>query len=264
MTSEEAVYRIGPVAGKGLGVFATRDIKRGERIISESPLIVISERDYFAADVERAFNRLSDTDKARYMSLASAHNFDVKSWPDSQVPSPKHSDYIRKKEQYEARIAREKSLLSVYQTNNVEREYGSAVFDHFSRFNHSCLPNAMFAWNTNIGKQTVHALDHIPAGEEITVSYIDPIHSTNTRQYLLSYYGFKCKCPACQDTGTDAFAGDSTQRRSGIRELRDAIDELRPNAMADAKAEDALLTAYWKTVSLMLEEGLRNAEVGRK
>jgi hypothetical protein len=57
------------VPGKGLGVFATRDIKKGHLILAEQPLIRIQLMHYLAVDGEAEFNKLSDEQKTSYLSF---------------------------------------------------------------------------------------------------------------------------------------------------------------------------------------------------
>ncbi|KAM3540395.1 hypothetical protein ARSEF1564_006677 [Beauveria bassiana] len=53
---------------------------------------------------------------------------------------------------------------------------GKALFALLSRINHSCVPNTHWVFNTAIERLTVHAIRHIRAGEQITISYIqDPL-----------------------------------------------------------------------------------------
>eukprot|EP01006_Ploeotia_vitrea_P006468 TRINITY_DN13219_c0_g1_i1.p1 TRINITY_DN13219_c0_g1~~TRINITY_DN13219_c0_g1_i1.p1 ORF type:complete len:131 (-),score=14.69 TRINITY_DN13219_c0_g1_i1:27-419(-) len=76
---------------------------------------------------------------------------------------------------------------------------GIGVFEHFSRFNHSCSPNC-----------TVHiahsCLDVVTTsavvdGDELTVSYL-PAGGQGRAQRkdeLRKGWGFDCDCPQCQD-----------------------------------------------------------------
>ncbi|KAG9019751.1 hypothetical protein FRB90_009621 [Tulasnella sp. 427] len=77
-----------------------------------------------------------------------------------------------------------------------------AVFPIASRaFNHSCLPNATACYRYDNGFiwQDTRALTDIEVGEEITISYIDPASSLQSRRAALRHnYGFECKCTRCQ------------------------------------------------------------------
>ncbi|KAJ1720402.1 hypothetical protein LPJ61_006165, partial [Coemansia biformis] len=70
--------------------------------------------------------------------------------------------------------------------------------------NHSCLPNAGFAYSTTSGRQVVRALADIAEGDEVTLSYTDGLLPRTERQKLLSaVYFFECTCAKC--------AGDSAR-----------------------------------------------------
>ena len=76
------------------------------------------------------------------------------------------------------------------------------VYTKASNFNHSCSPNAIFLTNPNTGELRIHALDNIPPGDEIFVSYIsaDRFHGKprQVRQdALLAEYHFTCACSLC-------------------------------------------------------------------
>ena len=98
------------------------------------------------------------------------------------------------------------------------------IFLRASRFNHSCRPNAYFAWNGTSRRLTVHAILDIPKNAEIFINYLPQDYLkpvTARRQALRRKYGFFCCCVACeQDT---AFGASSSERRSSMRTLNENI-----------------------------------------
>jgi SET and MYND domain-containing protein len=80
----------------------------------------------------------------------------------------------------------------------------SAIFPTASFLNHSCAPNCSRATDET-GLISITALYDIPAGTEITISYIDVKNRTteSRRPELSGYYRFTCGCARCEDT-TDA------------------------------------------------------------
>ncbi|PNS16370.1 hypothetical protein CAC42_104 [Sphaceloma murrayae] len=66
--------------------------------------------------------------------------------------------------------------LAVWQSNRRFFDgvitFGSFVGDHVSKLRHSCRPNAEYVYNEETGNITVHAINNIDAGEEITISYL--------------------------------------------------------------------------------------------
>lgn len=159
-------FTIKDVPGKGLGAFATRDIAKGELILAEKPLLQIELAHYIAEDVEAAFNQLPKDKKEIYMGLASAHGQDPARYPSatsSEVRDRRERTRIR--EQHEARIGDEKTVLSVCITNAMQVEDGAGIFEIASRFNHECVPGACFSWDEEQKIETIHAVRDIVEGE---------------------------------------------------------------------------------------------------
>jgi len=77
---------------------------------------------------------------------------------------------------------------------------GTAFYAVQSCINHSCQPNAhAIRFEQDLNCSAVIIAKHsIPAGEEITISYIDESLSYEERQEALKDYGFVCKCLLCQ------------------------------------------------------------------
>ncbi|KAJ2802536.1 hypothetical protein H4R21_002383 [Coemansia helicoidea] len=64
--------------------------------------------------------------------------------------------------------------------------------------NHSCLPNAAFAYSPASGRQVVRALADIAEGDEVTLSYADGLLPRAERRKLLdAVYFFHCSCAKC-------------------------------------------------------------------
>ena len=122
----------------------------------------------------------------------------------------------------------------------------AAVFATIARFNHSCIPSCYAAWNPNLGRQTVHALRAISAGEELTIAYLGGTawdgRRSRRREELWRKYRFWCTCEACSLSG-ESFAC-SEARRANLFEALELL--LRPeDALGTAlrRPEDALGTA---------------------
>ena len=101
----------------------------------------------------------------------------------------------------------------------------SGIFEHASRFNHSCIPNAHFTWNPDIGQDgqgrlTVHAIRDIAFGDEVVVNYRTE-NSYKERaarmQELRDDYGFNCTCPVC--------ATHSVQSEQNRRSMAQIVDD---------------------------------------
>ena len=123
------------------------------------------------------------------------------------------------------------------------------IFVESSRFNHSCVPNAVFVWNSNSGQLTEHAIINIPAYAEIFINYRpeDYFDKVQQRSYNLRYYDFQCTCDACQPNTRVGAA--SAQRRATMLNLKGNIYrnrnatqfDIRNQRLADIKAFSQLL-----------------------
>ncbi|TKY74311.1 Histone-lysine N-methyltransferase ASHR1 [Spatholobus suberectus] len=80
------------------------------------------------------------------------------------------------------------------------RPVGTGLYPVISIINHSCLPNSVLVFE---GKSAlVRAVQHIPTGTEVLISYIETAGSTMTRQKVLKeQYLFTCTCPRCSKGG---------------------------------------------------------------
>lgn len=243
-------------------MFATRDLSPGTRILAEYPLILIPMAQYYRADIEAAFATMTAQNRKKYFSLASNHGQDPKAWPPAIHPHLSSDEKRRIEEQHSARIGNEASLISIFQTNCMQNNDGAAIFYDCSRINHSCLPNAFFAWNNNIAQQTIHAISMIKEGEEVTISYVDPFHNKVARAWELHHYGFSCRCRACGDdlNNDDKFAGESCERRFRLRALSEGQTV---EFVGDAAWErQEKITRALEIAGLMREEGLFSQELG--
>ncbi|KAF2122694.1 hypothetical protein BDV96DRAFT_608623 [Lophiotrema nucula] len=254
--ADGAPYDIRAITGKGFGCFAINDIKRGTRILEESPLLSTPIGFYFHEDIKAEFDKLSPTDQALYFSLHSAHGQNPASWPGHVHPMVAEKGKKRILEQHNARIGKKPSIVSIFQTNCMEKESGAAVYVHASRFNHACNPNAGFQWNPAIKKETIHAVRDIRAGEEITLSYCDATQNKAARLYQLKHYGFVCDCPACaDDDDPDSFAAKSAARRYRLSELQRELEPVRGWALHKAGTKDGFAQYLLEYIGLLIEEG---------
>ena len=188
------LYKIQAAPGKGQGMFADGDIKAGVRILTEEVLFSIADK---TLD-ERIGDRISES--FGYLTPSQQQEFGTLHCPDSR------------------RNIYWTPLLRRYFANAFEMTVGaSGVFLKASRINHSCCPNACFAWNRYLGRLTIHAMVDIPAGEEITISYGRPFITLQERQAMFRRcFGFVCDCPACRRASQGDQDGEMRRQRMGI------------------------------------------------
>lgn len=176
----------------GLGLLASRNIKRGELILAEKPLIKIKQnvpKLQLNFHVENQVSKLSDQDKAKIFELH-----------DNQIP---------------------KSLVGIFKTNSYmlgKKSQFCGLFYKMARMNHSCLPNASHHWVESENLQKVFALKDISLGEEICTSYINLYEDTLGRKRILkkSFY-FDCTCELC--VKESSYMEKSDERRIILNDL---------------------------------------------
>ncbi|KAF2175236.1 SET domain-containing protein, partial [Zopfia rhizophila CBS 207.26] len=255
--AETEYYKVLPIPGKGYGCIALKSIKRGTRILADSPLLILEKAHYFHADIQAEFDKLSPADKKLYFTLHSAHNQDPSSWPRKIADSVTDRESKRIEEQHNARVGKEPTLISIFQTNCMEKDGGAAVFPNAARFNHSCNPNACFTWNSAIGKETIHTMKDIKADEEITLGYCDTTHDKATRRWELKHYGFFCDCLACtgDESDPDSFAAKSAARRFRLMELEQEMEPLRGVFLELGAKKEGFVNQLLELAKLLIEEG---------
>lgn len=201
MTHQSPVYKIVPIPDAGLGVVATSFISRGDLILSESPILTVDSAlvdgiGGAEALIESSLRSLPKDEQQAFLSL---HN----------VYGPELPPF-----------------LGVFKTNSIVLDVNATetgVFLECSRFNHSCVPNAMYSWNKT--KEVVYAIKDIEPGEQITVSYLGQELSKGVRSdrqlKLFSSFGFECLCEACAKSPDEIEASD--RRRRNIARMEEII-----------------------------------------
>ncbi|KAM0349658.1 hypothetical protein ACHAPU_003487 [Fusarium lateritium] len=149
----------------GWGAFAVRELKHGDKILVEKPLLSADTTTLF-----REFDKLSEP--LRDIALGLHANSSCK------PGTPQ--------------------IKAIWTTNCFSTGGGdeAGLFPISSRFNHSCYPkqnvNYYYSDIGNVLEMEITA-DTVKAGEELTISY----GILRTPVDLYFRYGFKCRCGAC-------------------------------------------------------------------
>ena len=196
--SNSSIFTI-HTSATGKGSFASRDIQRGDLILSEKPIFSMptgGPAPLMCSSMEVAVGNLPPTHLDGYLSLQNSHD------TCSCFPNP---------------------LLGLFATNAIATSDGNGgVCLGASRFNHSCSPNAKYSFNSNTGEIRIYALGTIPRGEELFISYIGLYQNRRSRQEnLRPGYHFTCACSIC--SLPDAESKKSDARRQRLKELREII-----------------------------------------
>ena len=211
----KAAFSLKRTHARGVGLFASRNIAAGERLLAEAPLATWSVA-VGATSVEKC--RSFDDMVARLSKEITGSILRL-----SQSP----------------RYGQMQSLLGTWQTNGLPINYESttrpgtttselasrkeaAVFATICRLNHCCSPNVHFEWNGALGLGTVHALVDIAVGRELVISYLPPggLTRETRRAQLLADHGFECQCAKCSLAGDALAMSDARQRAIGQMMLR--------------------------------------------
>ena len=217
-------YIVRESPGKGQGIFAARDISKGERVLVDKPFFTVA-KPYNNQKVLEEFERLPLARRQQYMQL---------SCPDRRDVSVT-------------------DVTCIFEANCFNIGESAAVFLTATRFNHSCLPNTYYAWS---GSEIVfHSMIHISEGAEMTISYGYPFLSRLERWSQLHIYNFRCTCPACEQT---SFGRESESRRLAMKALEEQIIMFQ-SALDKALLSYGLidpLTAILRLIEVIKEEGL--------
>jgi hypothetical protein len=216
------LYKIADAGATCLGAFALKQFSRGDLILSETPLFKIKELESSA--IETKVSNLASKEREQYFSLANAF----------------------------AGSNSKGTVVGIFQSNSMslDDEY-TGIFVEACRFNHSCLPNARYSWNSNVNRLTIHALRSIAVGEEIFVSYLASRgvygSTRSARQARLARYGFTCACVACKLQGPEAAKSD--QRRTEVANIWEAVPYYPPSQSKKR------LTEIARAIHILQEEG---------
>lgn len=83
------------------------------------------------------------------------------------------------------------------------QEIGVGLYPSLSLLNHDCGPNCVMVFEGT--KLQLRAVRDIKPGDEITISYVDPLAlSEERRKQLQEQYHFTCHCQRCESADTDA------------------------------------------------------------
>lgn len=217
----KALFEQQDIPGKGKGLVATRHISPGTVLISESPLFTtesLEDANTIEKDLARIVRGLPKDDQRAFLLLH--NNF-------KGEPNP-FSNIVR----------------SNGYPLGPSSEIGG-IFPLVSRINHSCRPNAQHAYNEKLKSMLVHAVREIPAGEELTLSYLNGGPSTQRKQILKDNFRFDCTCELCSLPSSDLAKSDDRLRRA--QSLDEAIGDSKRVRNSPERALDdcrALRTIY--------------------
>ncbi|KAF8513962.1 hypothetical protein JB92DRAFT_2811742 [Gautieria morchelliformis] len=181
-------YEIRDAPGKGLGVFATRNIAFGEIIVVERPLIVMPL--LLLCSPGRTEAERKENTQLTIAALVASLNPDDRRTFFSLSNCKKTLDLGE--------------IFGIIMTNAIKLpvpcvpETYACVCPTISRVNHSCGPNTAFTFDMKTFSMCLQAGRDIPVSTEITASYCTETLSRVERlRELDEKYDFTCTCSYC-------------------------------------------------------------------
>ncbi|KAF8875756.1 hypothetical protein BD779DRAFT_1475919 [Infundibulicybe gibba] len=263
-------HHIDSSPGKGLGIFATRDLDMGDLIHVERPLLVIPSctthvkvkcpQGWSEEQVEwaklfewdkqcyRALERLEPEAQGAYLSLANVHTEDGTGTTHGILRTNGFG------------------IDGLADTVGTSEAPYIGVCKEFSRANHrhegitSCRPNVTRYFDQKAFAYHFSAARPIKTGEEMTVAYSVLSGVRSVRQQGYQRYGFDCDCPAC---GPDSEASD--QNRLDIAASVDGLDSNYAAWLRDKTLpkDELIKTSRW-WMKVIESEGLECLPVYRR
>jgi peptide methionine sulfoxide reductase MsrB len=227
-------FIVAAIPGRGMGLIANRTIERGDLIKAHASVAIFhndcvdkSFDDYLPHKEELmklSVNQLPPYTRDLFLAMA-AHN-------ESEEP------YIEK----------------IY-TNTFGEDFGeeehSLVVPETARMNHDCRPNAMYYFDRKTLVHYTHASRRIYAGEEITITYIDPLQTRlNRRAAIKRSWGFDCSCSLC--SAENDFIRESNRRVLEINKITKILNEVVSQNETERQAAKSYVSAATEMVDLLI------------
>ncbi|RDB28333.1 SET domain-containing protein 5 [Hypsizygus marmoreus] len=218
-------HRIHATSAMGLGFFATCDLRMGDLIFAERPLVVMPHA--LAVPVDN-----STPLEQRPLAVAMGYERVLEQLVQKMIPE----NWAALKALANVHKADETGpIFGIVKTNafdiflNAEEASDaipySAVFDKISRINHGCIPNAELKFDIHSFSYSLRPVRDIKKGEQIFVSYCDTNEGTAARRQALTPYGFVCSCPRCTDPASDGLRRQISKSLEPLFQYSSASDQ---------------------------------------
>lgn len=228
----QAPFYVDEVSGKGLGMLASRGLRRGDAVLARAPALL----------AHRGFmEQTPREERERLLALVPG-----------LLPAATRRSFMRQAGRFGGR-----EIADIVATNSFQVDLGGegagspsaghhyANFPEVSRFNHDCRPNVVFFIGADLVHRTTIVRDVAP-GEELAISYLDSLAPRVERQHRARLaWGFECRCAQCSLTEDAAVASDG--RLAEIAELERRLSDVK---------SDVTLNTVERYVGLFTEERL--------
>ena len=177
------------IPGKGRGLVASKDFKKGQIIFKDTAAITIKAPSYIVPlhELKEQISKLSEEQKSKFYQLT-PHA--VGKLIPTQVTSALRENCLKE--------------FTLFVNNctglNIDKDT-LYLFINSSLLNHSCAPNATVEkCGDDLQHNKVIAIKDISKGEEVTESYLEGLElktKTQMRTELQADCSFDCKCGVC-------------------------------------------------------------------
>ncbi|KAK3990665.1 hypothetical protein QBC44DRAFT_341776 [Cladorrhinum sp. PSN332] len=228
-----AKYDMKEFPGKGMGLVAKEHIRRGDLVMANTVSLMI---DY------RAFEELP---KEHYTQLqAAAVDYLPEAHREAILALSTHDGTDRTHIQRIDKIAATNAFdIDADEEDEVQDHGFYVVFPEIARMNHDCRPNSDYYFDHDTLTQYIHATRDIFPGEELTLSYINPVMKRKARvRKLQRIWGFECACPLCTQEKPRVEASDLRIRQ--IKELSNEFSDWEPQSRADPAMAELMISLY--------------------
>ncbi|EIM19148.1 SET domain-containing protein [Wallemia mellicola CBS 633.66] len=179
----------------GIAVRASRDIKRGELLISELPLL-IWEEGMSPEQLRHWTDQL--TPSARQTLFNLSKRSDKLAIEAEEKDNTDESARIRSANGFDLELPG--IPLSFHGKLPPQPTRASFLFPNISRINHSCLPSCGHALDWTRLRMEIFAMRDIHKGEDISIEYLPQMITLSTEERkakLQTTFGFSCACQLC-------------------------------------------------------------------
>ncbi|KAJ2920870.1 hypothetical protein H1R20_g16223, partial [Candolleomyces eurysporus] len=254
--------------GTGMGVFATRDIKRFEPVLVERPYIIYTRQDAINTFSTKALEELSDNQIGQLLVKNTEPFF--RYMIDQQMRSDDRKGFMSLANSHTNDGSG--PVFGIVRTNGFGIDFGSAlpgadkdfgsgygaVTRIGSRFNHSCIPDVSHKFEPSTFTMRFTAVRDIKKGSQIYTTYTYPNSTKAERQKALIPYGFECTCRACVN---------ATPQTDKLRQVsQNLTQKWRSQAInvwsKDPNLTEKVLIPILETKRRMEKEGLDTEEAG--
>ena len=265
-----AVYTQHASPGKGIGLFANKNLSAGARILEEAPA-VRAPKGAHPIEIYRQVKHLGQQSVMKlqqYATLTSSSSEPklegwfqliadyLNSHPD--IAFMEFPDIQRRKPVQRYAIF----VNNCFEIEGEDDSVEQAVFLKAARLNHSCLPNCYASWNREYKLLRVYAVRDIQKGEELTIAYCPAktmVEDLKIRkERLLRDCGFVCRCPACDEHTSLSRKIDAKRKEMASLPLESDI-HLFPDPRKDLAPYELQGSLY----QLQIEQGFGTWETGK-